>query len=196
MRIDVRHNFGDIAKRLQKLQNDLREKVIVQTLNAVAKEAQGRMATEIASEFNIKRSEAMEGLRVDKASVKGGSSFMTARLYAPGRKKGRGFNLIRFVEKKVTFAEAKRRGKAGTLQQLRVKIKRSGGLKAIPGAFIGNNGRTVFIRTGKARLPIKALTTIDVAQMFNTRRVNDKVVAFIKARVSYTLRDKIAMLVK
>ena len=196
MRINVTHNFGDIAKRLQRMQDDLREKVIVQTLNTVAKEAQGRMATEIASEFNIKRSEAMDGLRVDRASRGAGGAFMTATLYAPSRKKGRGFNLIRFVEKKVTFAEAKRRGKAGTLQQLRVKIKRSGGLKAIPGAFIGNNGRTVFIRTGKARLPIKALTTIDVAQMFNTRRVNDKVVAFVKARVSSVLQDKIAKLVK
>ena len=39
------------------------------------------------------------------------------------------------------------------------------------------------IREGRARLPIKALQTIDVPSMFNTRRINAKVIAFIKAKL-------------
>jgi len=38
------------------------------------------------------------------------------------------------------------------------------------------------VRVGKERLPIKALTTIDVAQMFNTKRINAKVVQMIEAK--------------
>ena len=52
----------------------------------------------------------------------------------------------------------------------------------IPGAFLINGGKTVMIREGKSRLPIKALQTIDVAQMFNTKRINAKVVQLIEER--------------
>ena len=65
---------------------------------------------------------------------------------------------------------------------MQFKIKRVGGKKVITGAFVGNNGRTVFIRTTDNRLPIKALQTIDVGQMFNTKRINAVVVR--------TLREK------
>jgi len=196
MRIEVQHNFGIIAKRLQELKDDIQNKVLAQTVNALAVEAQRNMTTEIAAEFNITRREALEYLRIDRATAKAGARFVMARLYAPPRKKGRGFNLIRLVERKVTFAEMRRRKKAGTLAQLRVQIKRGGGPKTLHGAFIANNGRTVFVREGKARLPIKALTTIDVAQMFNTKRVKSRVVAKIKAGAPYMLRDKLAMVIK
>lgn len=196
MQIDIRHNFGDIAKKLTRLSDDLQKKVIPKVLNKLASDAKRDMATEIARNFNVTRGEVSDALRIDKATAKAGRFEMTARLYVPARAKGRGFNLIRFVEKKVTFAEALRRKKGGTLAQLRVKIKRSGGMKVIPKAFIGNNGRTVFARVGKSRLPIKALTTIDTAQMFMTRRVHQVVVDKIKANAGYVLRDEMAMLIQ
>ena len=52
----------------------------------------------------------------------------------------------------------------------------------ITGSFIGNQGRTVFVRTGKDRLPIKAVNTIDVPQMFNTRRINQAVQRIMQER--------------
>ena len=180
----------------QRMSDDIKDKVLPQTLNQLAADAKRDMATEISREFNVTRSAALDAIRVDKATVNAGRFYMTARLYVPPRPKGRGFNLIRFVENKVTFAEAKRRKKGGTLAQLRVKIKRSGGVKVIPNAFIGNNGRTVFARVGKGRLPIKALTTVDTAQMFMTRRINSKVVDKIKASAAYVLRDKIAKVIQ
>jgi hypothetical protein len=42
-----------------------------------------------------------------------------------------------------------------------------------------NDGKTVMIRVGPKRLPIKAIQTIDVAQMFNTKRINTKVQRFM-----------------
>lgn len=192
MRLDVRHNFGDIAKRLDRIADELREKVIPQTLNALAQNAERDMAREISREFNITRAQVSEGLRIDRATAKAGKRFLTATLYAPSRKRGRGLNLIRFVEKKVTFAEARRRAKAGTLPMLRVAIKR-GNTKVLQRAFIANNGRTVFERTGKARLPIKALTTIDIPQMFMTRRIHQRVVARIQSTAASVLREKLEL---
>ena len=95
-------------------------------------------------------------------------------------------NIIAFVERSVTMAQARKRMRAGeggthTLKhgtkvrqalELRFQIKRGGGKKMIKGAFIGNKGRTVFIREGKERTPIRALSTIDVPQMFNAQRIN------------------------
>ena len=80
--------------------------------------------------------------------------------------KGRSMNLIAF------HTGGGRVLKSGKRQQLRFKIRRDGGNKQITGAFIGNKGRTIFIRDGKSRLPIKAVNTIDVLQMFNTKRIN------------------------
>ena len=69
-----------------------------------------------------------------------------------------------------------------TLKGVTFKIKRTGKRHLIPGSFLINGGKTVMIRTGKSRLPIKALQTIDVAQMFNTKRINNKVVRVIEER--------------
>ncbi|MBC7600863.1 MAG: hypothetical protein H7238_17875, partial [Polaromonas sp.] len=85
-------------------------------------------------------------------------------------------------ERSISLATARKRGHRGTLNQLHVQIRKAGGKKALGSAFIGNKGRTIFVRTGKARLPIKALQTIDVASMFNTRRVNAKVLKLIEAK--------------
>ncbi|MCL5459996.1 hypothetical protein M3M33_15265, partial [Loigolactobacillus coryniformis] len=65
---------------------------------------------------------------------------------------------------------------------LKFKIKRAGGTVSINGAFIGNQGRTVFRRVGNKRLPIEGVSTIDVPQMFNTRRINAAVVAAMRAK--------------
>ena len=197
MRMDVSHNFGDIGKRLATLRADLADKVMARTLNKVAEGAKGKMATAISEEFNVKKGEVTQNLRVGKASFKAGRLFLQAELAAPSGKKGRGFNLIRFVSgPRIKGGWGKR--------QLKFKIKRTGGTVTIPGAFIGSQGRTVFIRTGEAkskakkgfhegkkREPIKGLSTVDFPQMFNTRRVNGKVIAYIKDRLPIVMQQEL-----
>src|SRR5215831_13942045 len=97
----------------------------------------------------------------------------------PAGRAKRSLNVIRFAEKKVTLAQARKRAKRGELTTVFVKIKKGSGFKPIPGAFIASNGRTVFRRVGKARLPIEPVQTIGVPQMFNSHAVRDKVEAFI-----------------
>ena len=70
-----------------------------------------------------------------------------------------------------------------TAKGVTVQIKRSGGRKLIPHAWIGNGGKTVFWRgnqrTAKEQMPIFGVETIDVQQMFNTKKLNRAAVAKI-----------------
>lgn len=173
--ISIRNNFPQVVDALDRLQRDLGHKVVVRALNTTVEQAKTQMARGISGEFRISVADVKKRLKVHRAYVKAGRLHFQAVLEASGKNKGRSMNLIHFVENKTTLAEAKRRRKEETLNQVHFQIKRAGGKKVIKGAFIANGGRTVFIREGKARLPIKALGTIDVPQMFNTKRINSVV---------------------
>ena len=171
--ISIRNNFPEIAAKLDRLALDVGNKAVVRALNTTIVQGRTQMARQISSEFRVSVGTAKERLKVYRASNRGGVMRFAATLEASNRGKGRSMNLIAFVTKgMVSKASSKRSGRTDLAGQLQFQIKRGGGKKAIKGAFVGNQGRTVFIRTGKDRLPIKALNTIDIGQMFNTRRVN------------------------
>jgi minor tail protein Z (GPZ) len=177
--ISIKNDFKDVAKQLSRLQTKVQQKVVPAALNKVAKKAKTEMTRAITSEFAIKADEVRSRLRILRAGKSFDKWAASLDPFAKN-KRGRSLNLIRFLEKSVSLSEGKKRKKAGSQGDLRFQIKRIGGKKIIKGAFIGNRGRTVFIREGDERLPIKALSTIDVPQMFNTRRINDRVVAKIR----------------
>ena len=181
MKFTMSNNFPDVQRQIEALREDIARKATASAVNKVVAQAKTAMSREIRAEFNISAGKVNESLRVTRATAKGGLLNIEATLDSP-RKRGRSLNLINFMERSISMAQARKRGKLGTLNQLRVQIKRNGGKKALGSAFIGNKGRTVFVRIGKARLPIKALQTIDVASMFNTKRVNAKVLAMIEAK--------------
>jgi hypothetical protein len=180
MKINVTHNFPQVQKALATMRADIGKRAMASALNKTVEQARTQMAREIVSEYRVTSGYVRERLRVRRAFFKAGQIGLNAELIGGGKR--RSANLIAFVEKAVTMAEAKRRGKAGTLNQLRFQVRRSGGKKTVKGAFIGNQGRTVFARATDKRLPIKAIQTIDVGQMFNQKRINDRVVAAIKQR--------------
>lgn len=182
LKLSVKSDFREVQRQLDRLSTTIESKVIPAALNKVVAKAKTEMVRAITSEFNIKADEVRARLRIVKAKRMVKDWFAEMDPFA-SKKRGRSLNLIRFLEKKVTLAEGKRRKKAGTENQLRFQVKRVGGKKIITGAFIGNKGRTVFIRETNARLPIKALSTIDVPQMFNTRK--------IKARVEERIRREL-----
>jgi hypothetical protein len=182
MELTIKTNFPQVQRQLEQLHADVGGKAMASALNKTIAIAQTQMTREIPAEFMVSAAYVRQRLRITRAIGRRGQVELRATLSASNRK-GRSANVIAFVEKSVTLAQARKRAKAGTLGQLFVKIKRKGGRKSLgPKAFIGNKGRTVFQRTGKSRLPIKAVQTIDVTQMFNTRRINAKVVAVAKAR--------------
>lgn len=194
MQITIKTNFPEVQRKLDALQKDVRERAMASALNKTIDLARTQMTREIAGEFNVTAGYVRERLRVRRATSRG-----TLRLEAAliGGKAGakRSANIIAFVERKVSLAQGRKRAKAGTLGQVFVKVKRRGGTKGLGDLrFIGNKGRTVFerrpgrqmqSRPGKLNKHSQAIgpvQVIDVAQMFNTLRVNANVIAFMRQR--------------
>ena len=168
MKLTISTNFEQVSRSLDRMREDVGARALASALNRTLEQARTAMSREIRQEFNMPAAKVSAALRVRRASFKAGRFRMEAVLESPS-KRGRSLNLINFAARQ-------------TRQGVTVKIKKGGPRKLIRGAFIGNDGRTVFIREGKSRLPIRAVQTIDVAQMFNTRRINAKVVDVVKAR--------------
>ncbi|MGK2897219.1 MAG: phage tail protein [Burkholderiaceae bacterium] len=179
MQLTISTNFPKVQAALDRLQEDVRDRALASAINKTLDQAKTGMVREITAEFNVKAAYVRDRLRVRRAFARARFEIQGSLIGGKGGK-GRSANIIAFVENKVTLAEGRRRAKAGTQNQLFVKIKRAGSKKPLKGAFIGNQGRTVFERVGKARLPIRPVQVIDVAQMFNTKRINAKVVQLMR----------------
>ena len=178
--ISIKTNFPDVVKKLKTLEDGIGNKAVVRALNATIDQGKTQMARTISKEFRISVGSAKDRLSVTRASASSANVGFEVALEATKKGKGRAMNLIAFVESKTTLGEARKRAKAGTQSQVYFQVKRSGGKKMIKGGFIANKGRTLFIRTGKARLPIRSLSTIDIPSMFNTRRINTQVVKVMR----------------
>ncbi len=187
--VNVRGMDG-IKSALSALSQDLRDKAAVMALNKVGPKARTEMTRAITEQYNIKRADvtaslSLKGARVDSLQV-------VLNPFAGGRR-GRAMNLIHFFDHKTTLREAKRAKKAGKRSGVVVngreypllyfKIKRNEAAKPVPGAFIGNHGRTVFMREGNGRLPIKAVSTVGVPQMFSTKQISQRVLNRINAEL-------------
>lgn len=180
MKLDIKHNFAAVEAQVRRMQEDIGKRALASAMNKSIEQARTQMTREIAAEFNVTAGFVRDRLRIRRASARRGLR-LEAELIGGRSDRRRSMNIIHFVEKSTSLAAARRRAKAGTLNQLHVKVKRKGGARPLKGAFIGNSGRTVFEREGRARLPIKPVQVIDVAQMFNTRRINSVVVAKLVA---------------
>ena len=178
--LSISTNFPDVERSLRLLEEDVRRKATPSALNKTVDQARVQMQRQIAAEFNVSVAYVRERLKVRRAFA-AGQLVLSAELNAGDRKR-RSANIIAFLENKVTLADARRRAKDGTLRVLRVKVKR-GQTRKLPGAFIGNKGRTVFKRDGDKRLPISPVQTIDVGQMFNTTRINQAVLRYVEANL-------------
>lgn len=176
--LSITDNFADVSKALDRLHGAIRDQALASAINKTLAQGFTQMVRGITAEFNVTAGYVRDRLRIRKAVARGQLVVEGALIGGNGK---RSANIIAFVEKSVTLAEGRKRAKRGTKTTLYVKIKRGQPKKPLPGAFIGNQGRTVFERVGKARLPIRPVQVIDVAQMFNTKRINKPVVDFIKA---------------
>lgn len=189
--ISIKTDFADVQKRLKQLHTDIGNKAMASALNKTVAIAKTDMSKEIRQEFKVSASYVRERLAIVKATTRRGLS-LTAALRGTGK---RSANVIAFLEKSISLAQSRKRRKGGTLNQLRVQIKKHGGKKIIPGAFLGNRGRTVFKRMPGTTMQSRAkyagtkhaqqitgVSTVDVRQMFNTRRINARVIKTIHKR--------------
>lgn len=193
--ISIRNNFPKVAAQLDRMAKDVGDKAMVRALNETARQGRTAMARQISKEFRVKVGQAKDRLDVDYAKAKGGGIRFSASLRATRATKGRGMNLIHFV-----VGGEPARSKKGNLAQLKFQIKRAGGRKSIKGAFVAVNrktgGKAVFIREGKSRMPIKTLTTVDIPQMFNTRRVNSVIRTVMQQRFEINFQRQLRAVLK
>ncbi|MFA6310614.1 MAG: phage tail protein [Sterolibacterium sp.] len=192
--ISIRNNFPKAAAALDRMGKDVGDKAMVRALNETVRQGKTAMARQIVKEFRVTTAQAKDRMDVTYAKAKGGGIRFSASLKATKRLKGRGMNLIHFV------TQIPVRTKRGKLAQLKFQIKRTGGRKSIKGAFVGINrktgGRAVFIREGKARLPIRTLTTIDIPQMFNTMRINTVIRTVMQQRFDINFQRQLRAVLK
>lgn len=179
MQLSVTADFSGVSKALDRLHGAIRDQAAASAINKTLDQAQTQMVRAITSEFMVKAGYVRDRLRIRRAVARGQAT-LEGSLIGGNTGRGRSANIIAFVEKVTSLAAHRKRAKGGTGNQLYVKILRRGPAKPLPGAFIGNKGRTVFQRVGKGRLPIRPVQVIDVAQMFNTKRINATVVRFMR----------------
>lgn len=167
MQLSISTNFPEVKRALETMRSDIANKAMGRSLNRTIEQARTQMVREITKRYTILAREVRESLRIRRASLSGGTLRLEAFLESPSTK-GRSRNLIHFRAKQVKDGVS-------------VQIIKGAGRKVIRSAFIANKGKnkaggTVFVRTGKKRLPIEPVTTIGVPQMFNTQQVNAAVV--------------------
>mgnify|MGYP001598132394 CR=1 FL=1 len=169
--INIKAEFGQVLKALDGLRSDVRDKVLARTLNRIGEQTKTQATREISQEFNIKSSTVRERIIVRRAFA---STRLAVEISVPTKGGKRGsINVIHF-------------GARQTKRGVTIKVKRGGSRKALKSSFIGNDGRTVFSRihsksgVKSGRLPIYPVQTIDVPQMFNTKRITAKLLANVR----------------
>lgn len=190
-------DFKGVQRKLDALQKDVREKALVRAVNRTTEQARTDMSREIRSVFNISAAKVREKLYVRYARFNSGQLFISAALISFS-KEGRGLEGFRTINLINFSAKLVKRG-------VSVKIKKQGPRKTRLGAFIGNTGRTVFERVPgtmmvtrnlsrgkKHREKIKPVGTIDVPQMFNTKRINAAVIRNLRAKFPTIVDREIA----
>lgn len=184
--VSIKTDFAELQRKLKALSQNVQSRVVPAAINKVAGKANTEMVQAITSEFAIKSGDVRGKLRLKRATRDAAGWFSVLQPVATSRRDG-ALNLIRFVK-----------GRKKTKAQLKFQIKKTGGRVTVNGAFVATNSRTggtaVFQRVAgryiqsrvnksghsKHTEALKAVSTIGVPQMFNTLRINSRVVDRIR----------------
>lgn len=190
-------------QRLNGLSKQLQARAMSAALNKTAAKGKTEVNRAVREDFLISAADVRNS--IDLSPARGSEDGITAKIniFGSAKKKGRSLNTVHFLERAISMAAARKRMKKGTLfakgrggrllPVLGFKFKRGGGVKNIEGTFIGNKGRTIFVRTGDKRLPIKPVQMIGVSQMFNTKRIQSRVLAKIESELGVEIDRAVAM---
>ena len=186
IKIEVK-GIKEVQAKLAGMRRDMQAKVLQPAINKVADKAKAEINRAIPQEYNVKASEVRNAVSLRRAQS--GRLEAVIDVFGSARKRGRSMNLIHFLQTvvaageqiKLRGAKGKKSELAALQKQLGFLIKKGGGLKKIDGAFVANKGRTIFRRTGKARLPIEPLQVIGFSQMFKSRKIERRVMDKIAA---------------
>lgn len=179
--LTLKTDFRDVGRVLNAVSGRDRDRAAAMALNATAAKARTTATRTIAAKYTIKQTDVRSRVRVLHASA---SRLIAAIEAEPARRGRRSVNVIAF---------APREDPRGVTVMIRRGMPRN----LIRGAFIANQGRTVFTRIPdttmasrssskgrRHREQIRGVSTIDLGQMFNSRRINDAVMTRIRSELS------------
>lgn len=177
-------NVDGVAQKLRSLPRVVQDKAIAAALNKTADKARAEMTREITATYAIKAAEVRNSVSIRRARASAAGLEVVLNVFGSAKKRGRSLNLIHFLQAvqgagralKTRGSKLKKKDLSVIGRQLGFLIRRDGGVKTIPGAFVGNRGRTIFRRIGKSRLPIEPVQVIGVSQMFRSRVIFNRVV--------------------
>ncbi len=144
-----------VKEALQKFDPTIVSKATTAALNKVGSQAFTVASKEIRSQYNIKASDLKKTFAFKRAS----GSMWLAEIQA----KGKGTPLIYFAAKQ-------------TKKGVTAKVLRAQGRKTYPSRFITtmkSGYKGVFVREGKARLPIKQEFRVGIATAFGSKKIMD-----------------------
>jgi len=184
IRIEVK-GVDHVQAKLSRIQLGMQGRAMQLAINKVAGKARAEINRAIPQEFAVKLRDLRNAIYLRRA--RSGSLEAVLSIFGSARRLGRSLNLIHFLQTVIHAGQqVKLRGTKGNRADMRAlnsqlgfRIKKSAGMKVIEGAFVGNKGRTIFRRTGSARLPIEPLQVIGFSQMFRSRRVEQRVLSKI-----------------
>lgn len=184
-----------VKQQLASLSQAQMGRAIVMAINKTVDKGRAEATRAITDRYAIAASDVRNSVTLSPASAAQGRLQGTISIFGSTKKQGRSLNMIHFVEGK-SIPKAGLRNRKGKLnqkrEQLRFNIIKGAGGKKISGAFIGNDGRTVFMRTGIERLPIEPVKVIGVSQMFNFKPIRERVIKRITEEFNVELNRAIA----
>ena len=135
LNISVKHDMKRLAKTLDRTQRKQMPKVMTQALNKTVAKVNTEVRKDISKATGIAQNKISPHLDVRKATWN--------RLIASVSTSKRTFNLIRFAS-----AAAIKNYRKGSGLKAKAWAKKA---RAFPGVFVGNKGRTAFVRSGSGR---------------------------------------------
>lgn len=191
-----------LKRDMSGISKDIERQVVQPAINKVADKARAEINRAIPQEYAVKASEVRNA--VDLRRARQGDLRAVISIFGSARKRGRSLNMIHFLAAiqaagravKTRGSKVKKADLKAIAKQLGFQIRRDGGLKKIDGAFLGNKGRTIFRRTGAARLPIEPMQVIGFSQMFSSQKISKRVMDKVRAELPVEIDRALARLLK
>lgn len=185
IRIDVRDNLARIELRYQRLNDDLREKVIVRALNKTATTVRAEASKEIRKDYNLKAKVIKDQITINRAN----RTTLTAVIVASGKP----IPLIEFEARPTATHTGGRRGSNVTVKVKRRRlVVRDAFIATMPGGHVG-----IFKRTGKfgrrknPRLErIKQRFSISLPTAFTNKAVTEALVRAAQKRFPVVMEQE------
>lgn len=182
MKLNIKVDTSAALKQLRGLEEKTKAAATM-ALNKTAKKAQTEINRAIRDEYVVKADEVRNSMQLRQARQ--GDLQAVIDIFGSKRRRGRSANMIHFlaalqaagVALKTRGSSLRRSDLKDIGRQLGFKVRKAGGVKTIQGAFLANRGRTVFMREGRARLPIKPVQVIGFSQMFSSKKISQRVMA-------------------